>query len=135
MSIKEDFQFILSNYLAAKSSSDLRKKVRESFASAQTKLENLIVVKSHPNIKINFSIGIGGPANVPWLALLDKRETNTTRKGTYVVYLFSADMSGVYATFNQGVGASASQAPTKERLLEVQVIARTLRTKIPFLKS
>jgi hypothetical protein len=38
-----------------------------------------------------------------WIALLDKRETETTQSGIYVALLFREDMSGVYVTFNQGV--------------------------------
>ena len=46
---------------------------------------------------------MGNWATVPWIALMDQRETKTTQHGVYVVYLFRADMSGVYLTLNQGV--------------------------------
>lgn len=48
-------------------------------------------------------MGQGNWAKVPWIALLDERETDTTQRGVYCVYLFRQDMSGVYLTFNQGV--------------------------------
>jgi 5-methylcytosine-specific restriction enzyme B len=48
-------------------------------------------------------VGQGVWANVPWIALLDERETTSTQHGVYVVYLFREDMSGVYLTYIQGV--------------------------------
>ncbi|MEK3833360.1 MrcB family domain-containing protein [Paenibacillus sp. FSL R7-0128] len=53
--------------------------------------------------KVQGSVGQGNWAAVPWLAVLDKRITETTQHGEYVVYLFAEDMSAVYLTFNQGV--------------------------------
>lgn len=53
--------------------------------------------------KVQGSVGQGNWAAVPWLAILDKRITETTQHGEYVVYLFAEDMSAVYLTFNQGV--------------------------------
>lgn len=53
--------------------------------------------------KVQGSVGQGNWATVPWLAILDKRITETTQHGEYVVYLFAEDMSAVYLTFNQGV--------------------------------
>ena len=135
MSIQGDFLFVLSNYLQAKSSLDLLRQVRNTFAQLQNKLHNLDIVKSHPSVIIDFGTGIGRPAHVPWLALMDSTETVTTLQGTYVAYLFSADMSGVYAVLTQGVGASASKAPIKERLIEVQEIAQKVRAKMPWLKE
>src|SRR5262249_38408999 len=55
------------------------------------------------NIKVVPSVGKGNWASVPWISMLDPRETDTTQKGVYIVYLFRGDMSGVYATLNQGV--------------------------------
>jgi hypothetical protein len=64
---------------------------------------------------------------VPWIALLDQRLTDSTQHGVYLVFLFRADMTGVYATFNQGVtklkrelGGSAA----KKQLLEVAQVLR-----------
>lgn len=37
-----------------------------------------------------------------WIALYDKRITDTAHKGVYIVYLFNKDCSKVYLTLNQG---------------------------------
>jgi hypothetical protein len=34
---------------------------------------------------------------------MDEQETKSTQRGTYVVFLFSEDLSGVYLTLNQGI--------------------------------
>lgn len=51
---------------------------------------------------IKGSVGQGGWATVPWIAILDKRITTTTQDGVYIVYLFVEDGSSVYLTLNQG---------------------------------
>jgi len=53
--------------------------------------------------KVVGSVGKGNWAYVPWLAFLHKNETDSTRKGVYVVYLFAEDMQTVYLTLAQGV--------------------------------
>lgn len=62
------------------------------------------------NYKVQGSIGQGNWATIPWIAILDKRITETTQHGEYIVYLFSEDMSSVYLTLNQGV-----TVPIKDR--------------------
>ncbi len=52
---------------------------------------------------IRGSVGQSKWANVPWVALMDKKITTTTQEGVYIVYLFSQDMERLYLTFNQGV--------------------------------
>ncbi|QTH42027.1 DUF3578 domain-containing protein [Cohnella sp. LGH] len=56
-----------------------------------------------PNLRVQASVGMGTWATIPWIAIMDRRLTETTQKGEYIVYLFSEDMSSVYLTFIQGV--------------------------------
>ncbi|WP_409342856.1 MrcB family domain-containing protein [Paenibacillus sp. MBLB4367] len=64
-------------------------------------------IKSLPfidsNHKVQGSVGKGNWADIPWIAILDKRITETTQRGEYIVYLFSEDMTTVYLTLAQGV--------------------------------
>ncbi|WP_332461364.1 MrcB family domain-containing protein [Paenibacillus tianjinensis] len=64
--------------------------------------------------KVQGSVGQGNWATVPWLAILDKRITETTQHGEYVVYLFAEDMSAVYLTFNQGVTVPIQEKGRRE---------------------
>jgi len=61
------------------------------------------VIKKYPHVKVKASAGQGNWAKVPWIALMDERETTTTQKGVYCVYLCREDGSGMYLTLNQGV--------------------------------
>ncbi|WP_391571350.1 MrcB family domain-containing protein [Cohnella sp.] len=56
-----------------------------------------------PNLRVQASVGMGTWATIPWIAIMDRRLTETTQKGEYIVYLFSEDMSAVYLTLMQGV--------------------------------
>ncbi len=97
-SIKDALSDILSTYLTAK---------RETFAGHRlgnlvrqlipTELRNLPFI--HSELKITGSVGQGNWATIPWIAIMDKRITETTRQGEYLVYLFSEDMKSVYLTF------------------------------------
>lgn len=48
------------------------------------------------------SAGAGNWAKIPWLSVFDTRVTETAQSGYYIVYLFRADMEGVYLSLNQG---------------------------------
>jgi len=53
-------------------------------------------------IKLKWSVGQGRWATVPWISMLDSRETEKITVGFYVTYLFREDMSAVALTLNQG---------------------------------
>lgn len=103
--IGASLEAILSSYVATRTSLPFSKsgEVPRAFEQLTSLLTQSEVLRRHPNIRVSWSIGKGNWANVPWVALLDSRETNTTQHGVYAVYLFRRDMSGVYLTFNQGV--------------------------------
>lgn len=66
-------------------------------------VRKLAPVVQRPELLVKGSVGQGNWAAVPWLALMDRRVTKSTTRGYYVVFLFRADMGGVYLTLNQGV--------------------------------
>src|SRR5687768_1189349 len=135
--ISDIFGFILDNYFLARKNPqnpEYRKEINSKFSQLKTLLRPE-ATKSAPTIKLDFGIGIGNMANVPWLAFLDSRITDSTQTGFYAVYLFKADMSGFYLTLNQGVGRTASKPPTKTRLQEVQINAQLLRPQINWLSD
>ncbi|MFB5269835.1 MrcB family domain-containing protein [Paenibacillus enshidis] len=75
------------------------------------------------NYKIQGSIGQGNWANIPWIAVMDKRITDKIQRGEYIVYLFSEDMKRVYLTLLQGVTIPLKELGKKEgyRYLEQKV--------------
>ena len=72
-------------------------------SNLQTTIESIPPVRSRPRLRIRWSVGAGEWASIPWVSLLDERETTTTQRGVYGTFLFRQDMSGVYLTLNQGV--------------------------------
>jgi 5-methylcytosine-specific restriction protein B len=47
-------------------------------------------------------VGVGSPADVPWVAVLPRASSGTVQKGFHVVYLFAADGSAVFLALSQG---------------------------------
>ena len=99
----------------------------------QADLAATAVVSARPNLKVRWSFGQGAWARVPWLALLDDRVAKATSDGVYVIYLFREDMSGVYATLNQGItkakerlGSEAGRATIRQRSAELRRFAGPL---------
>ncbi|MEI4263787.1 MrcB family domain-containing protein [Roseovarius sp. D0-M9] len=90
-------------------------------------LEGLLAVYSRPTINVKMSVGQGGWTKTPWIALLDERETTSTQRGTYVVFLIAEDLSVTYLTLNQGMTElrdSLGQRGAVERMLQVAEAAR-----------
>lgn len=82
--------------------------VRAQLETAAEILRGKDIVKSR-SLKVVASIGQGNWAEIPWIALLDPRETTTTQQGIYPVFLFPSDMGGVYVTLAQGITALRTQ--------------------------
>ena len=69
---------------------------------------------SDPNLSASWSVGKGNWAAVPWVAILDRRETTEIQNGRYVVLLFRESMDGVYLTLNQGTTELMNEKPRGE---------------------
>ena len=61
--------------------------------------------------KIYGSIGKGLATRTPWIAILDKDITTSTREGVYIVFQFSSDYKHVYLTLNQGTTVPGQFGP------------------------
>lgn len=57
------------------------------------------------------SVGVGIATKTPWIAILDRNITTTTREGVYIVFLFSSDYQNVYLTLNQGTTVPGQFGP------------------------
>jgi len=78
--------------------------------------------------KIYGSIGQGGFARVPWIAIFDTRATKTAQEGLYLVYLFSTDMKRLYLSLNQGYARFTDiHGMSKKALEEVGEAAKIYR--------
>lgn len=63
------------------------------------------------NYIVNGSVGKGLATKTPWISILDKDITTSTREGVYIVFLFSSDYKHVYLTLNQGTTVPGQFGP------------------------
>lgn len=96
---------ILQKYPSARANTSFggQHEIRSLFERLKDAISELDFVKRNSNLFVKYSYGKGNWAETPWIAILDKRETTTTQKGTYVVILFRADGDGCHLKLGQGV--------------------------------
>ena len=104
--------------------------LKNSMNLIQRGLQTLSAVRLHPNVLVSWSLGAGNWARIPWIALMDDRETTSTQRGTYVVFLFPEDMSGVYLTLNQGVTDVVNEHSRSEGRQILANRARAVRERV-----
>lgn len=83
--------------------------------------------------EINASAGNGKWAFVPWLGIFDKEITVSAKKGYYIVYLFTADLSGVYLSLNQGYNFYQENYANPKK--KVELVSKYWQATLPFLKD
>lgn len=91
-----------------------------------------LVIEQKANINLNKyvidgSVGKGQFAEIPWVSVFRKSITETATKGIYIVYLFTADMKGVYLSLNQGFTYFKETYGTKQGREEIKKVARYLQ--------
>jgi len=127
--IQQALQSILENYQTARENEPfgVNNSIWKKFDEFAQLLQQAETLQAYPTINVKWSLGMGTWAKVPWIALLDNRETNTTQSGVYGVFLFRKDMSGVYITYNQGVTKILNENKTKMGRQILQEKANELR--------
>lgn len=60
-------------------------------------------VFSTNDYRIKGSIGTGRVSKCPWVAIMNKKETESTQSGIYLVFLFSKNLKTIYLSLAQGV--------------------------------
>lgn len=76
-----------------------------SFQTIQIELPDFLsdVSKiSRRQYTIEGSVGAGNYSDVPWICVFDNDITRSAQDGFYIVFLFQANMRGVYLSLNQG---------------------------------
>jgi hypothetical protein len=109
--IRGNAELILAGYTYARASEGFGKEhdLWTVFDDLKQDFADCPPVRRRPTLRVRWSAGQGNWAKVPWVTFLDERETMTTQRGVYCVYLFRQDMSGMYVTFNQGVTEPKNQ--------------------------
>ena len=136
--IQDNLQNIMQGYHKAYHNESCSKS--SSIGQYFTQITQILVeaapLKRDAGFHINWSIGKGGWARVPWLAVFHQDETHTTQKGVYVIYLFREVMQGIYLTLNQGVTNSLDTHETGEkRYHKLHSKADQIRDRVPELEK
>jgi hypothetical protein len=105
--MQEEIEQLLKIYPNARSKTLFKgpHEVQRLFKLLQAEVEGLDAIRDNPNLLVKYSYGKGNWAAVPWLAILDSRETTTTQDGTYIVLLLREDGDGCHLKLAQGVTA------------------------------
>ena len=75
------------------------------------------------------SVGAGRWTDVPWIAVFDKRITQSAQKGIYIVYLLNKDSKTLFLTLNQGATDVAQGGGSDDKKLAFTGIASSSGTK------
>ncbi len=133
-SIRGYFKRILERYRFVRQNLPFggRHEIADYFDGLKRAIEATGAVKGRPSLRVVASYGKGNWATIPWVSLLDSRETTSTQRGTYVVYLFREDGQGVYIKLAQGVTETHNlHGAGAFRILEER--AKLLRQQVPAL--
>lgn len=122
------FNIVFSNYLKDTISGRTGPQIRKEFMQT---LE--------PHFKdygIRWSNGISGKkAELPWLGFMDPNITTKATEGYYIVFLFKADMSGVYLSLNQGWTFFNDSYGRKIAKKKIKTISDYWRGKLPISRT
>lgn len=99
--MKDNFKYILDNYLS--DSSSLVNSKSKLYQTICHVLPNEIKNIVGDNFKVKGSMGQGQKCECPWISILNNNITTSTTNGIYVVYIFKKDMTGFYLCLNQGI--------------------------------
>lgn len=141
--ISEALGEILDTYIEVRTSEPFGKTDEEGntkhvwvlFEKIENALEESAALSQRPHVQIQWSVGLGNWARIPWIAFLDDRETSSTQEGVYGVCLFREDMSGVYLTYGLGVTRPTEQYGQKVGQALIQNRVERLRRRSGELKE
>ena len=95
--------------------------IREDFKEIAVDIK--IVLEKSRELILDFSTGQGKMAKVPWIAVMNKKITETVQKEVYVAYLFNKDKKTVNLVLAQSSTGAKEEAKkqdmTKETFLEI----------------
>jgi 5-methylcytosine-specific restriction protein B len=134
--LSEGLEAVLKQYPAARQTPFTgTHPINGVFQTLTQSLQSSSCVKEFPTLHVRSSTGQGNWARVPWIAILDERNTTTIQSGVYCVFLFREDGSGVYLTLNQGVTEPLRRLGAIEGKAELRAKAGTIRASIDALKQ
>ena len=79
---------------------------------------------------VKASGGKGVATATPWIGIFDPDETDSPQRGVYLVYIYSADLTRVVLTLNQGVTELLSQYPAADARARLAKDAAAIRERL-----
>lgn len=126
--LKQELLEVLNKYISNKKSeykdNTLAKLIRKDLP------KTLEAILNNGKIKVKGSCGQGQWAEIPWIAFLHSEITKSTQDGCFVVYLFKANMEGVYISLNQGWQFFDDEYGRKEGLIQIANKAKQYKKNI-----
>ncbi|WP_214484498.1 DUF3578 domain-containing protein [Bacillus sp. SM2101] len=128
--IRDNIKYVLDNYQTARSEifkghdmgNHVRNVIKDVIAEEAELDENRYFIVG--------SVGQGQWAEIPWVSIFIRDITTTATKGYYIVYLFKADLSGVYISLNQGWTYFKNKYKTKLGREKIRSTAEFIRKKL-----
>ncbi len=128
--MKSTLDYILKNYINAKTevfeNHNVANHIRNDAVGTLIKDITLDISK----YKVQGSPGQGQWAEVPWIGVFDKDITTSAQRGYDIVYLFCADMSGVYVSLNQGWTYFREKYGTKDGHKKIEQVTKVWQSKL-----
>jgi len=82
--------------------------------SIETRLKSFPALKARPNFKVQWSLGKGNWASIPWIAIINPQVAKSPTTGLFCVFLISTDLSRIYLALSQGTSDILSQSGQSE---------------------
>lgn len=130
LEINNSLLYILENYEAAKNENLRDNPMGEFVRHEIVKTITTETILNQKKYLVVGSVGQGQWATVPWVSCYDRSITRSATLGYYLVYLFKADMSGVYISLNQGWTYFKEKYGTKEGRNKIKKIANLVREQL-----
>lgn len=126
---------LLADYIIARQSTPFPGDFRQRFDKLEGAFAQLPALQSRPTLLVRAGFGVGRWAKVPWLVILDPRETTTPQQGVAVALHFRQDMAGIMLSLNQGASRDLAERGRKEARAAWRSLANHARTLIGDLAS
>lgn len=98
-------------------------------------IDRLASVSRRDALKVDWSLGKGVWASVPWIAVMDERETTSTQTGLYIVFLVSRDLSAIHLCLMQGTTELVNEHKQSGALPILRARSDQYRALVPDLAS
>jgi hypothetical protein len=136
-SIRDGFEKVMERYVTARNGEPFgsQHELWKVFAGLRENIGNLDPIQQSPHVKVEASLGQGNWTKVPWIAFMDDRETKSTQKGIYGVFLFRQDMTGLYLTLAQGVTDPRKRLGARVARQSLKSVANEIRPYIGDLEA